>query len=163
MTPRTALALGTLTVGTLDILDALIFFGLRGARPIRIFQSIAAGLLGREAAVQGGLATALLGGVLHYFIAFVIVALYFLASRRASILMRHPVPLGMLYGIGVYFVMNYIVIPLSAANPGSFSMPVFINGILIHAFGVGLPAALFARAARESRSAPGRNEPFEKQ
>jgi hypothetical protein len=26
-------------------------------------------------------------------------------------------------------------------------MPVFLNGILIHVFGVGLPAALFARAA----------------
>ena len=147
MTPRTALSLGTLTVGTLDILDALIFFGLRGARPIRIFQSIAAGLLGREAAVRGGLATALLGGVLHYFIAFVIVLVYFLASRRAPVLIRHAVALGMLYGVAVYFVMNYIVIPLSAANQGSFSMPVFVNGMLIHALGVGLPAALFARAS----------------
>ena len=147
MTSRTALALGTLTVGTLDILDALIFFGLRGAQPIRIFQSIAAGLLGREA-FQGGLATALLDGVLHYFIAFVIVAVYYLASRRAPVLLRHAVALGMLYGIGVYFVMSYVVIPLSAASQGAFSWAVFLNGILVHAFGVGLPAALFARAAR---------------
>lgn len=57
----------------------------------------------------------------------------------------------MLYGIAVYFVMNYVVIPLSAASRGAFSMPVFLNGILIHAFGVGLPAALFARAALEDR------------
>jgi hypothetical protein len=103
-------------------------------------------ILGREA-FQGGVATALLGGVLHVFIAFVIVAVYFLASRRAPLLTRHTVPLDMLYGIGVYFVMSYIVIPLSAANQGSFSLPVFLNGILIHALGVGLPAALFARAA----------------
>ena len=151
MTPRKALALGTLVVGTLDILDALIFFGLRGAHPIRIFQSITAGLLGREA-FQGGLATALLGGVLHFFIAFAIVAVYFLASRRVPALTRHAVALGMLYGIGVYFVMSYIVIPLSAANQGSFSLPVFVNGILIHAFGVGVPAALFARAARRPAS-----------
>jgi hypothetical protein len=146
-----ALALGTLVVGTLDILDALIFFGLRGAAPIRIFQSIAAGLLGRSA-FQGGLATALLGGALHYFIAFVIVAVYFLASRRAPVLTRHAVSLGIAYGIAVYFVMNYIVIPLSAASRGPFSLPVFINGILIHALGVGLPAALFARAAMGPRS-----------
>jgi len=151
MTPRKALALGTVVVGTLDILDALVFFGLRGAQPIRIFQSIAAGLLGR-AAFQGGLATAMLGGVLHFFIAFVIVAVYFLASRRALVLTRHAVAFGMLYGIGVYFVMSYIVIPLSAANQGSFALPVFLNGILIHAFGVGLPAALFVRAARPPAS-----------
>lgn len=147
MAPRKALALGTLVVGTLDILDALIFFGLRGARPMRIFQSIAAGLLGRDA-FQGGVATALLGGVLHFFIAFVIVAVYFLAGRRAPFLVRHAVPMGVLYGIAVYFVMNYVVIPLSAASQGTFSMPVFLNGILIHAFGVGLPAALSARAAQ---------------
>ena len=146
MTPHKALVLGTAVVGTLDILDALVFFGLRGARPIRILQAIAAGLLGRKA-FQGGIATAALGGILHFFIAFVIVAVYFVASRRTPLLTRYAVPFGLLYGVGVYFVMNYVVIPLSAAAPGAFSMPVFINGILIHALGVGLPAALFARAA----------------
>ena len=149
MTSGKALALGTLAVGTLDILDALIFFGLRGVRPIRIFQAIAAGLLGRSS-FEGGLATALLGGVLHYFITFSIVGVYFLASPRAPVLTRRAVALGMLYGIIVYFVMSYVVIPLSAANQGAFSLPVFVNGILIHALGVGLPAALFARAARRS-------------
>jgi hypothetical protein len=67
------------------------------------------------------------------------------------VLTRHAVTLGMAYGIVVFFVMNRIVIPLSAASVGPFSLPVFINGILIHAFGVGLPAALFARAARENQ------------
>jgi uncharacterized membrane protein (GlpM family) len=150
MTTRKALALGTLVVGTLDILDAFIFFGLRGASPVRILQSIAAGLLGREA-FQGGVGTALLGAALHFTIAFAIVGLYFLASRRAPVLIRHAIVFGLLYGIVAYFVMNYVVIPLSAANRGPFSLPVFVNGILIHMFGVGLPAALFARAAMEDR------------
>lgn len=48
-----ALLVGTLAVGVLDILDAIVFFALRGAQPIRILQSIAAGLLGR-AAFAGG-------------------------------------------------------------------------------------------------------------
>src|SRR5580765_8229971 len=39
---------GTLVVGTLDLLDAVVFFRIRnGVPPLRIFQSIAAGLLGR--------------------------------------------------------------------------------------------------------------------
>ena len=67
-----AILFGTLAVGVLDLADALIFFGLRGARPIRIFQSIAAGLLGR-ASFSGGVPTALLGVILHFFIAFLIV------------------------------------------------------------------------------------------
>ena len=101
---------------------------------------------------QAGLVTALRGGVLHFFIAFVIVLVYFLASRRAPVPTRHAVALGIAYGIVVYFVMSYIVIPLSAASRGRFPFRCSSNGILIHAFGVGLPAALFARAAREHQS-----------
>ena len=53
-------------------------------------------------------------------------------------------------------VMQYIVLPLSAAATGRFSWPVFTNGILIHMFGVGLPASLVAHAAARSagHSAP---------
>jgi hypothetical protein len=139
-----AILYGTLVVGTLDALDAVIFFGLRGAAPIRIFQSIAAGGLGR-ASYQGGLRTAALGVALHYLIAFLIVTAFYLISRRVPLLLEHAVIAGMLYGIAVYFVMNYAVIPLSATSRGPFALPVFINGLLIHAFGVGLPSALFAR------------------
>jgi hypothetical protein len=148
MSRRTALVLGTLTVGVLDILDAFVFFGLRGARPDRILQSIASGVLGR-AAYQGGMPAALLGLLLHFFIAFGVVAIYMIATRLLPALNRRPWIYGLLYGIVVYLVMNRIVVPLSAAAVGSgpTPLPVLVNGILIHLFGVGLPAALFARAA----------------
>jgi hypothetical protein len=148
MSDRRALVYGTLLVGTLDGLDAVVFFGLRGAQPIRIFQSIASGLLGRQA-FAGGLATAALGLVLHFFIAFTIVAVFLFASKRIPALVRAPIVSGILYGVAVFFVMQYIVVPLSAATPGRFVWPVFINGVLIHMFGVGLPAGLVARAAAE--------------
>jgi hypothetical protein len=143
------LLLGGLVVGILDGLDAVIFFGLRsGARPERIFQGIAGGLLGRGA-VQGGWRTALLGLFLHFFIAFAIVATYYVLSRGARLLTRYPVACGIVYGVIVYAVMNFVVIPMSAIGPRTAPIPtpVLINGLLIHAFGVGLPAALFARAA----------------
>ena len=77
LSPAKAILYGTLVVGTLDILDALIFFGvLYDVPPIRIFHTIAGGLLGRDAARAGGLPTAFLGGFLHYFIAFCVVATY---------------------------------------------------------------------------------------
>jgi hypothetical protein len=144
--PARAVLYGTLAVGTLDALDAVIFFGFRGATPIRIFQSIAAGLLGR-AAFSGGLPAAILGAALHYVIAFGIVLTYYLASRRFDLLRRRPVVCGILYGVLVYFVMNRVVIPLSATTAGPFVLPVFVNGILIHMFGVGLPAAWFTSRA----------------
>jgi len=139
---------GGVVVGALDAIDAVVFFGSRGATPVRVFQGIAAGLLGR-ASLQGGPRTALLGLAIHFLIAFSIVATYYLASRTLPILMRRPVLCGALYGVIVYFFMNRIVIPLSAIGAAAFSLPVFINGILIHILGVGIPASLFV-----ARSAP---------
>ena len=147
-----AVLYGTLAVGTLDALDAIVFFGVRsGARPVRIFQGIASGLIG-PAARQGGWQTAALGVALHYFIAFGIVVTYFLVSRRVQLLTRHPVIWGLLYGLVAYAMMNLVVIPLSKiGGPTVPALPVLANGLLIHMFGVGLPAALFARAASQAR------------
>ena len=140
MTSRTALLYGTAAVAILDGLDAVVFFGLRGVPPFRVFQAIASGLLGRGA-FSGGWATAALGAALHVFISFTVVLVFLLASRWIPALRRAPVLSGLAYGIAVYLVMNLIVIPLSAAVTGPPSWPVILNGI-----GVGLPASLAARA-----------------
>lgn len=147
--PIKELALGGLVVGALDLLDAVVFFGLRnGAKPVRIFQSIAAGLLGR-AAFSGGAQAAALGVVLHFLIAFLIVCTCYALSRYIPFMTEHVLVSGILFGIGAYFVMNYLVIPLSATSRGAFSWAVFLNGLAIHAFGIGVPAMWFvARAGR---------------
>ena len=60
---------------------------------------------------------------------------------------------GLAFGVVAYFVMTCVVVPMSNAGPGRITFalpvtPVMINGILIHAFGVGLPAAYFASRSR---------------
>ena len=149
MSPKRALLLGTLTVGVLDIFDAFVFFGFRGVPPLRILQAIASGVMGSEAAVAGGLASAALGLVLHFFIAFLIVLVFYLVSRKVPLLTKYPLVTGALYGIAVYFIMTLVVVPSSAIHAVRAlpSLPVLVNGLLIHAFGVGIPSALFARAA----------------
>ena len=147
---KRALLYGTLTVGVLDLLDALVFFGLRGVAPILISQSIASGLLGR-AAYDGGVPTAVLGILLHFFNAFVIVVTYLIASRRFPTLAHRPLLFGPLYGLAVYAVMNLVVVPVSAAVVGPKSWPVVVNGLLIHMLRVGLPSALAARAGAPER------------
>ena len=55
----------TLLVGTLDISDAFIFYGLRGVPPIRILQGIAGGIYGRPA-LSMGRRSALIGGLASF-------------------------------------------------------------------------------------------------
>jgi hypothetical protein len=149
LSPGRAILYGGLTVGILDGLDAIAFFWLlRGARPARVFQGIASGFLGRES-FNGGLATALLGVAIHFFIAFSVVTTYYFASRWLPALRRRPWLYGPLYGVAVYFFMNQVVIPLSAIRQGPFSPLLFANGLAIHILGVGLPTALFVARSRD--------------
>ena len=139
---------GGLVAGAFDIAYACIFWAIKaGVAPRRILQSVAAGLLGREAAVQGGNATAALGLVLHFFIALTMAAVYFLAARRWSLLWRRAWVLGAIYGLWLYIAMQYIVVPLSrAGGGGSNPDPVWVTlSVLVHVFLVGIPCAVGAR------------------
>jgi uncharacterized membrane protein YagU involved in acid resistance len=143
-----AILYGTLIVGVLDALDAIVVFGLRsGATPARIFRGIAVGLVGSPA-TQGGTAMALLGVCLHFTVAFGIVATYVAISRVLPALNRRPFLYGPLYGIVAYFTMNLVVIPLSAIGTVRFTTFGMTNGLIIHVLGVGLPAAIVAARIR---------------
>jgi hypothetical protein len=139
-TSRAVLQAG-LTCGVRDITAALAVYGAFGLRPIRLLQGIAAGLLGPRA-FEGGLATAFLGLLCHFFIAFSAAAVYVAMSRRFSFLVRHAVLSGVAFGIAVYFFMNRIVVPLSAAVKYPFSARMMMIGVVIHIFCVGLPISL---------------------
>lgn len=147
MTIARAVFTGGALAGLLDILDAFLFFGVRsGASPVAVLHGIAAGLIGREAARGGGLATAALGLVLHFVIATLIALIYVGVSQWVGALRRRWVICGLAYGIAAFFVMNWFVVPLSRAGSGVVTfalpaMPSLINGLLIHALGVGLPIA----------------------
>src|SRR5260370_30008273 len=133
-----------LACGVLDITAALVVYGYFGAKPVRLLQGIASGLLGPKA-FDGGLATALLGLLCHFVIAFGAATVYFVASRAIRILVEHAVVFGVLYRVAVYFFMNRIVLPLSAASKRPFSMKLMIVGAVIHIFCIGLPLSLILR------------------
>ena len=142
---RRTIIFGGLTIGTVDILWAIGNSAFNGKGPVWVFQSVAGGLLG-SATFQGGARTALLGMVLHFFIATTVMTVYFLASRKLKILAERPWLCGILYGIGVYGVMYGVVLPLSAFHTAGIKWGVpLAKGLFIHMFGVGLLAGLFTR------------------
>ena len=140
-----AIGWGGFLSGFFDLFFAFFYYGSRGATPLGILQSIAAGLLGQTVAYQGGGKTAALGFVLHFIISFTAAAVYFFANRRISILTKHAFPCGLLYGAVVYFFMNMIVLPLSAYRSHAFPPSLAPAPIAIHLLGIGLPIALATR------------------
>lgn len=146
--PYRAIGWAGLLAGSFDITAALVLAALEGKTPVYLFQAIAGGLLGM-ASLKGGLATAVLGTLLHFLIAFTAAAVFHGGSRRLKFLVRHAIPSGLLYGVVVYVFINYFVLPLSAFHTRITLPPVgeLIRGmsIIIITFLVGLPIALIVR------------------
>jgi hypothetical protein len=137
-----------LVAGFFDITYACIFFGVRNhVSPIRILQSVARGALGLSA-FQGGLKTALLGLFFHFLIALIVAAIFYFASRFIPFMIDHAAISGLVYGLGVYFVMYGIVMRYSAVHnqlyPWQYPGGVIPN-MLIHMVGIGLTIGLIVR------------------
>ena len=121
---------------------------------ITIGHAIAAGWLGKAAARTSGVPGALLGVASHTGILLVAAALYVVASRRFPILNRAPLVTGPLYGLAIFMVMTFVVVPLSATarpdGPMGRLQPRLDNILDLgsHLFLVGLPIALAAWKAR---------------
>ena len=142
---RRAIVAGGLVAAVLDAADALVAYKLAyGMSPLVIYQFVASGLLGK-AAYTGGAASAFLGLGVHFLVAFTSATVFVLASERFPGLRRGAVGWGLAFGVGVFAVMNFLVIPLSRIGASVPSFPVVANGLLAHAFLVGLPIALAAR------------------
>jgi len=143
----------TAVVALLDGLFAVVVFAsiLRATTATRIFQGIAAAVLGRADALAGGPRTALLGLALHILVALAWTTVWAFAYWRSAtlrLLVRSTagaVTAGALYGVFVHLTMQLAVLPLTAAGRG----PLFSAGsllvLLAHVTVVGPPIVLLVR------------------
>jgi hypothetical protein len=149
-----AIGVAWLIAGCLDITSAMVIWFIRGVPLIKGFQGIASGLVGRDSAIQGGPTTAALGLALHFFIMLCVAIIFYLASRILPILMYSSIPSGAVYGVIVYLVMYWIVVPLSRIGPRPHSVSNDLTAILIHIFLIGLPIALIIRRFSPIKTTP---------
>ena len=138
-----AIVTAGLIVGVLDISSALVIWWTRGVALQRGLQGIAAGLLGSKS-YEGGTATASLGLALHFFVAFVVVLIFYLASRKIPFLTKQPLVSGVSYGIGVYIVMYWFVLP-TAFSTFRHRLSNELLAFAIHICLIGLPTAFIVR------------------
>lgn len=115
----------------------------------QMFQSIAVGVLGK-ASYEGGTAAALLGAGLHVAIAIAFVAICIALSFRFRLLVEKPATAGLLYGVGLYAVMNFVVMPLSRVgrSPSFEHLDTMAMSMVAHMV-FGVVCTLFARRAAD--------------
>jgi hypothetical protein len=115
--------LAGLIAGTIDIGAASLIGRLA---PAVILRAIASGLLGARS-FDGGIATALLGLLLQWAMAILIAVIYLAVTSPLPALRRRWPITGVIAGIVIFLVMNYVVVPLSAAP---FRPPMTLRGLL---------------------------------
>jgi len=136
--------LGGMIAATIDIGAASL---ISGRDLTYILHIIAGGLLGRRA-FSGGTPTALLGLALQELMGIIIAGIYVAAAGLLPLLKRRWLACGLLYGVAIFLVMNYIVVPLSAwRHWPTFSPAKFLENLAAMLL-FGTIVAFFARRAR---------------
>ena len=126
--------------GLFSSILATLFYG---STATRLFQGVAATLLGREA-LEGGTPTALLGVLMHFGVAFGWSAVFLFLVERSSwirgvLASRYGVvKVAALYGPFIWMVMSLAVIPLLVHRPPAISIRWWIQ-LIGHIPFVGLP------------------------
>jgi len=105
-----AVLYGGLIAGTIDIFAPSLIYWIN---PLGVLRFIAGGLIGRAAAKAGGPEIAVLGVLLQWMMSLIIAAIFVYAATRLPALVRRWIAAGVAYGAVVFFVMNYVVRPLS--------------------------------------------------
>src|ERR1700722_3170808 len=105
-----AILVGGLVAAFIDIGAASL---INSVNPMIILRAIAGGLLG-PSSQQLGMPAAVLGFALQEAMGVIIAAIFVLASLRLTWMRRSWVAAGVAYGVVIFFVMNYVVVPLSA-------------------------------------------------
>lgn len=131
-----------LTVGLLDGAAAVIMsYARSGITPDRIFKYISSAVLG-IAAFSGDGGIVALGVFFHFLVAYIWGLIFFMAYPRFSFLQHNRWLTGCAYGLFVWFMMNFVVSPLTLAPKLKFSWGGAMEGCAFHMLCVGLPIVL---------------------
>jgi hypothetical protein len=130
----------TLVSGTLDIVSAFVFGGMAGVGPARILKYIASGPFG-EGTRDGGAGAAALGLAVHFTLMAIMVTLFVVAASKIEAMRRYWPVAGVFYGLCIYLVMYWVVLPARFGHYPVVSLWKVGNALFSHFFCVGLPMA----------------------
>lgn len=142
-----------LLVGGLDILAALVRQYIKtGKSPVGVLKFIASGVFGKTAFTSGDIMI-FVGFVLHFVIAMLFTLFFFWLVRKLPILLTYKVITGIVYGIFIWCVMQFMVLPLSNTTKLPFAVKDAIISMSILVVCIGLPLAFIAGKVIEQSKA----------
>jgi hypothetical protein len=134
---------GLVTGVTDGLFSSILVTVFYGSTVTRLFQGVASVLLGKDA-LEGGTATALIGVLMHFGVAFGWSAVFLLLVTRSSAIRRlldswpGMITVAALYGPFIWMVMSLALIPLFTQRPPTINMRWWIQ-FVGHIPFVGLP------------------------
>ncbi|KQX25403.1 MULTISPECIES: hypothetical protein [unclassified Sphingomonas] len=135
-----AIVTATALSGSLDLLSAFAFSAVKGVGPLRVLQGVAAGPFGDPMLRGTSAPVALAGLIVHYALMTVMVTLFVAAASLLPFVRRRPLLWGTVYGLGLYLLMYWIVLPLRwpglFPRTGAWDVG---NALFSHLLCVGLP------------------------
>jgi hypothetical protein len=147
------LAIATLVAGTLDIASAIFLTLLHGKSVTGMLQGVASGPFGVWPHANGWLGAAA-GLAVHFVLMAVMAAAFAVAAGRLPRLRERWLVYGAGYGVLLYLVMYWIVLPLrfpgaggASGGPAGILIPLAIHILLV---GIPIAAIIGKSSARRS-------------
>lgn len=123
------------------IAGVIYFYTLLNLGPAQFMQWIASAING-VSAFAGGSSTIIEGFIIHVIVTIIMAVVYYFAYKASSLVRKNAIISGIIYGLGIWIVMNLIVFPLSNVPPAPFVLFNAIISIIWHIVLVGLPFAI---------------------
>jgi uncharacterized membrane protein YagU involved in acid resistance len=138
--PAKTILLSGFTAGTMDILAAFFVYSvlMQVVTPVQILLHVASGVFGKTI-IGNETTTALIGLLFHFIIALGFATAYFLIYPYIKFLHYNKIISGILYGMLVWLIMNFVVVPLSNASHAPFALNSAIRAAIILILCIGLP------------------------
>jgi hypothetical protein len=140
----------TLAAGTLDILSAFVFAGMAGVTPAQVLRYVASGPFG-DSMRSGGMGATITGLFVHYGLMLIMVTVFALMVDRFRRMRDHWYAWGAAYGVAIYLVMYWLVVPTRFGSVPKTDLWSVGNALFSHIVCVGLPMA-YIIARRHSRN-----------
>ena len=146
----TSALIAGLVAGALDIIAACVQAWLKTeTAPIHVLRSVASGAVDPKT-FSSPVLLALLGLLIHFFIAISFAFLFFFMAKQIPSLVKYPLLIGIVYGLFVWATMRFIILPyisrlkLKPIEGSEAIKNAAIAAAIIVVF-VGIPIALLAK------------------